>query len=113
MSRPGGHWDRQRSPGGGGVIRTPPAEALAPHRLRRYAHIQISALNPPQGFRPLSPHPQLASPRLWKDVTDIDLNYYRAIWHRGHFPVAAIVRFKAARYGVPAAFEASAYYYLS
>jgi hypothetical protein len=62
-------------------------------------------------FRALAAHPQTAPPTFRKGVNYFDLNYHRgAGWYRGHFPVALTARHRAARYGGPAAFEASGYY---
>jgi len=62
-------------------------------------------------FRALTAHPQAVPPTFRKGVNYFDLNYYRGPqWYRGHFPVAGVARRRAARYGEPAAFEASGYY---
>lgn len=62
-------------------------------------------------FRTLLEHPQVRRAPLHKGVNYFDLNYFRGMsWYRGHFPVAGIARRQTARYGGPAAFEASGYY---
>src|SRR5215467_4460181 len=62
-------------------------------------------------FRDLIAHPQTVRPTFHKGINYFDLNYPRgADWYRGHFPVAAVARRRAARYGPPVAFEASGYY---
>jgi hypothetical protein len=62
-------------------------------------------------FRALSAHPQAAPPVFRKGINYFDLNYHRGPgWYRGHFPVAQVARWRALRYGEPAAFEASGYY---
>jgi hypothetical protein len=62
-------------------------------------------------FRALTAHPQTVPPAFRKGVNYFDLNYYRGPqWYRGHFPVAGAARRRRARYGEPAAFEASGYY---
>jgi hypothetical protein len=62
-------------------------------------------------FRTLLEHPQVRRAPLHKGVNYFDLNYYRGMrWYQGHFPVAGVARRQTARYGGPAAFEASGYY---
>ncbi len=62
-------------------------------------------------FRALADHPQAAPPTFRKGVNYFDLNYDRGTrWYLGHFPLASVARHKAAKYGEPAAFEASGYY---
>jgi hypothetical protein len=62
-------------------------------------------------FRTLLEHPQVRRATFRKGVNYFDLNYYRGMrWYQGHFPVAEIARRQTARYGGPAAFEASGYY---
>jgi hypothetical protein len=62
-------------------------------------------------FRALMAHPQVVRPAFHKGINYFDLNYHRGPrWYRGHFPVAAVARRKALRYGAPVAFESSGYY---
>ncbi|HEY7431962.1 MAG TPA: sulfotransferase domain-containing protein [Streptosporangiaceae bacterium] len=62
-------------------------------------------------FRALLAHPQVVRPTFHKGINYFDLNYYRGErWYRGHFPVTAGARRRAAGYGSPAVFEASGYY---
>ena len=62
-------------------------------------------------FRTLREHPQVFRAPFRKGVNYFDLNYYRGMrWYLGHFPVAALARRRAARYGGPVSFEASGYY---
>jgi sulfotransferase family protein len=62
-------------------------------------------------FRALMAHPQVVRPTFHKGINYFDLNYYRGErWYRGHFPVSALARRRAAGRGAPAVFEASGYY---
>jgi hypothetical protein len=62
-------------------------------------------------FRALMAHPQAVRPAFLKGVNYFDLNYHRGMrWYIGHFPLGWTSRRRAARYGEPAAFEASGYY---
>lgn len=62
-------------------------------------------------FRSLMSHPQVVRPNFHKGINYFDLNYFRGpAWYRGHFPVAEIVRRRAAAAGGAAVFEASGYY---
>lgn len=62
-------------------------------------------------FKALSAHPQVMRPPVEKGTDYYTLWHDRGLdWYRGHFPLEATARLRAAHAGGPVAFEACTYY---